>query len=131
MINAYPVNEHSLRKDGCFVRRAGPAAADCDAEDEVKLLVERSGIRISAAAPFGLGKVLNIIYIPSDFVGLPFDGVNVEIVRETKAVCVVGTAGCSVLTLSVSKMHSAVDEVTRVNCFQNVNFSAAGPSAIN
>jgi len=78
-VNADVIDQHLLREDGGRVRVAGPSAANGEVEDEKELVVE--GPR-SIARPLcaGEGDVIGLVNEEANGGGIPFDGIDVEVV---------------------------------------------------
>ena len=80
-VDADVVDKHLLREDRGAVGRAGPGAAYGDIEKDEERMIENPG---AAGGPLGLRKrgVKIRVHVKADYSRLPFDGVEMKVIRE-------------------------------------------------
>lgn len=133
LIHAYVVNLHGARKHRIRAHRARPIPPSGNIEYEVEVLIKGRWVRIPGRIPLVLNGILYAVYVPTDLLLLPLDGVDVEVVPRRAGGLSVGSRVDVVRparTVVQRPVHSVVAR-SEVCGLDDVDLSAPCPGPID
>ncbi len=123
-----------VRGDAARLRASRVVAADGSVQDDEEVLVEwGEGV---ARRPVGVplravlrGEV-HAVHVPAHLIGLPLDGIDVEVVCEVDPAGRVGAARTDVVGPAPAEVDRPADPVSAVGGLHDVDLAARGPSPV-
>src|ERR1017187_7409104 len=127
-IDANVIDEHGGRGDCRVIGILRPAAADREVEKDVERMVI-DPLCTGGDVLWGLCLIKHIIYVKTNYVGLPFNGKNMEVVSKRASARKNVRRGQGVRSGVARTMHAAMNPggvMTKV--FHDVDFAALRPA---